>query len=52
MRVAFKTFGCKVNRVESEQIAADLLRRGGVLSDEREAEVVVVNTCTVTGEAD
>ena len=52
VRVAFKTFGCKVNRVESEEIAADLLGRGVALCDEGTAEVVVVNTCTVTGEAD
>lgn len=50
--VAFRTLGCKVNRVESEDIAADLLGRGAVLVAEDEAAVVVVNTCTVTGEAD
>jgi len=50
--VAFRTLGCKVNRVESEDIAADLIGRGARLVDEDEAAVVVVNTCTVTGEAD
>ena len=50
--VAFKTLGCKVNQVESEDIAADLLGRGVVLVDEPDAAVVVINTCTVTGEAD
>lgn len=52
VRVAFKTLGCKVNRVESEDIAADLIGRGAVLVPEDEAALVVVNTCTVTGEAD
>lgn len=52
VRVAFRTLGCKVNRVESEDIAADLIGRGAVLSSEGEAALVVVNTCTVTGEAD
>lgn len=50
--VAFRTLGCKVNRVESEDIAADLIGRGARIVDEDEAAVVVVNTCTVTGEAD
>jgi threonylcarbamoyladenosine tRNA methylthiotransferase MtaB len=41
-----------VNRVESETIAAELLGRGARIVDENEASVVVVSTCTVTGEAD
>lgn len=50
--VAFRTLGCKVNRVESDTVARELLAMGGRLVDESEADVVVVNTCTVTGEAD
>lgn len=50
--VAFRTLGCKVNRVESETAAARLLGSGWVVGDPDEADVVVVNTCTVTGEAD
>ena len=50
--VAFRTLGCKVNRVESETMAAELLGRGARIVDEAEAGVVVVSTCTVTGEAD
>jgi threonylcarbamoyladenosine tRNA methylthiotransferase MtaB len=50
--VAFRTLGCKVNRVESDAIAADLLGRGVRLASEDEAAVIVINTCTVTGEAD
>jgi threonylcarbamoyladenosine tRNA methylthiotransferase MtaB len=52
VEVAIRTLGCKVNRVESEQMVADLLGRGAVIADENAAAVVVVNTCTVTGEAD
>lgn len=51
-RVAVKTLGCKVNRVESERIVADLLGVGFEAADEQVAEIVVINTCTVTGEAD
>ena len=44
--------GCKVNRVESDSIAASLMSLGGIASDEGDADLVFVNTCTVTGEAD
>jgi len=50
--VAIRTLGCKVNRAESETIASALLGDGAFLAEESEAAVVVVNTCTVTGEAD
>jgi threonylcarbamoyladenosine tRNA methylthiotransferase MtaB len=51
-RVAFRTLGCKVNRVESEMAAARLLGEGWATADPDAADVVVVNTCTVTGDAD
>ncbi len=51
-RVALVTLGCKVNQAESEAIVADALGPGGATVDLAEADVVVVNTCTVTGEAD
>lgn len=50
--VAIRTLGCKVNRVESERLAATLLAAGVRIVPEEDADVVVVNTCTVTGEAD
>jgi threonylcarbamoyladenosine tRNA methylthiotransferase MtaB len=50
--VAVRTLGCKVNRAESEAIAAQLLGAGVRIAEEDEAAVVVINTCTVTGEAD
>ena len=50
--VAFRTLGCKVNHVESDTIASDLLCRGARIVDEDAAALVVVNTCTVTAEAD
>jgi len=52
-RIALRTLGCKVNRTESEALAEALAGVCSVLmdSDER-ADVVVINTCTVTGEAD
>ena len=51
-RFCVVNLGCKVNRVESDSIAASLMALGGVAASEREASVIFVNTCTVTGEAD
>ncbi|WP_295994890.1 MiaB/RimO family radical SAM methylthiotransferase [uncultured Adlercreutzia sp.] len=44
--------GCKVNRVESDGFERLLTERGGVPAREAEADLIVVNTCTVTGEAE
>ena len=44
--------GCKVNRVEADSMGAALLGRGAVAAAEEAADLIVVNTCTVTGEAD
>lgn len=56
-RTMFATFsivnlGCKVNRVEADNMTALLLAAGAHLVDLPEAQVVLINTCTVTGEAD
>jgi len=50
--VAIRTLGCKVNRAESEAIATSLLGDGVPLAGEPDAAVIIINTCTVTGEAD
>ena len=50
--VALVNLGCRVNRVELDHMALDLERAGAVLTPEREARVVIVNTCAVTGEAE
>ncbi|WP_294164888.1 MiaB/RimO family radical SAM methylthiotransferase [Senegalimassilia anaerobia] len=52
MNFAIVNLGCKVNRVESDSFASGLLARGGVETGPDSADVVVVNTCTVTGEAE
>lgn len=51
--VALKTLGCKVNQAESEAILAELISHGldPVRFDET-ADVYVLNSCTVTAEAD
>lgn len=51
MRVAIVTLGCKVNQYEGEVLAESFLARGWErVAFDQEAEVYVVNSCTVTGE--
>jgi threonylcarbamoyladenosine tRNA methylthiotransferase MtaB len=53
MRVHYHTFGCKANQYDTERMRQELEARGAATSDAREgADVVVVNTCTVTNRAD
>lgn len=52
MRFSIINLGCKVNRVESDAIAALLEKCGAMPSDLGHANLVVVNTCAVTGEAE
>lgn len=48
--VRFITFGCKANQYDT-QVLREALGRRGWSEAEREAELVVINTCTVTAEA-
>ena len=50
--VAFVSLGCRVNRVATDVIVSELRRAGMELVREREADVIVINTCAVTGEAE
>ena len=51
--VAFHTLGCKLNFAESSTISRDLQAAGMHLVDLNEgADVVVINTCSVTNQAD
>lgn len=44
--------GCKVNRVEADQIEFDLLKSGLVRREAHQADCIIINTCAVTGEAE
>jgi tRNA A37 methylthiotransferase MiaB len=46
------TFGCRVNQADSFSIARDLRARGAVEASPGQADIVVVNTCSVTTSAD
>ena len=47
-----RTLGCKVNRAESEKIAAALIGEGWSAAQSAACDLAVLNTCTVTAEAD
>jgi threonylcarbamoyladenosine tRNA methylthiotransferase MtaB len=52
-RVGIATLGCKVNTFESEMVAQSLKRSGwSVVGDKETADLFIINTCTVTREAD
>lgn len=53
MRFAIKTFGCKVNQYESIGIATAMRKAGFTeVYDEKTAEIVIINSCSVTGASD
>lgn len=53
MKFFIKTFGCRVNQVESQAVLEEFLRRGFEPAARFEdADVCVLNTCTVTHQAD
>ena len=48
-----KTYGCQMNERDSEQVAHSLIARGFErVANEREADVVLLNTCSVRDMAD
>ena len=47
-KVFFKTYGCQMNERDSEQVSRDLIARGyDLTADEKDADVVLINTCSV-----
>lgn len=52
-KVSIITLGCKVNQVESEQIAEKLSAYGyDVVMEMKPADIFIINTCAVTNEAE
>ena len=52
MRAAIETLGCKVNQYDSNAIVRLLKENGySIVSPETEADVYIVNSCTVTAES-
>ena len=51
MKFAVSTLGCKVNQYETSALSSMLTERGHVKTDGEAADVLIINTCTVTGES-
>jgi threonylcarbamoyladenosine tRNA methylthiotransferase MtaB len=52
MKYSIVTFGCRVNQADSLRIEEELRARGGAATATADADIVVVNTCSVTATAD
>jgi len=52
-KVALETIGCRLNQYETEKIAARIIAQGFErVGFDEDADLYIVNTCTVTGRAD
>jgi threonylcarbamoyladenosine tRNA methylthiotransferase MtaB len=52
-RIAFKTLGCRLNQFETDALAAQFRRNDYEVVDYSEdADIYIVNTCTVTNQGD
>lgn len=52
MKIHIQTFGCKLNRYESEKLSYELKNLGLTITELALANYVVINTCTVTKDSD
>lgn len=53
MRIAFTTLGCKINQFETDVLRRDFETRGNeVVPFDAEADVYIINTCSVTAKSD
>jgi threonylcarbamoyladenosine tRNA methylthiotransferase MtaB len=52
LKYSIVTFGCRVNQADSLRLEEDLRARGAVEAPSRDADLVIVNTCSVTATAD
>lgn len=53
MRIAFTTLGCKINQYETDLMRKDLVSQGNtIVPFDSEADVYIINTCSVTAKSD
>jgi threonylcarbamoyladenosine tRNA methylthiotransferase MtaB len=52
VKYSIVTFGCRVNQADSLRLEEDLRALGGIETPSRDADLVIVNTCSVTASAD
>ena len=51
-RIHIETLGCKLNQAESERLVRDFIDSGYETADYDSADIIILNTCTVTHIAD
>ena len=52
-RVFIKTYGCQMNERDSEQVSQMFIERGYTMTrTEHDADVVLINTCSVRDQAE
>lgn len=53
MRIAFSTLGCKINQYETDLMRQELQSRGNtIVPFDADADVYIINTCSVTAKSD
>lgn len=53
MRIALTTLGCKINQFETDSLQQDFLSRGNtIVPFDAEADIYIINTCSVTAKSD
>lgn len=52
MKVYFYTMGCKVNQYETQMLCEKMESMGHTVSQAKDADVIIVNSCSVTAESD
>ena len=52
MNVYIYTLGCRLNQAESEAIADSFSKNGYTMTSSDEADLIIVNSCTVTQKAE
>lgn len=50
--VSFHTFGCRLNQSESASLASAFVRSGYAVTEDARAEIVILQTCSVTDTAE
>lgn len=52
MNIIFHTLGCKVNQYETQAMREEFIKRGHTCFEDVTADVIIINSCTVTAESD
>ncbi len=52
MKVRLVSLGCKVNQYEVQALASLFFEKGYTVTDQNDADIVIINSCTVTSLAD